>query len=111
MKTEELFGNSTYTDQVHMAEAELSAFMGAVTQLFGSEQARVAAEDWLDESASMDNLARSTTRDWRAVTIAASARLAKRLNISLPRRTPFAASNTKVSAIPSSNCFVCTHLV
>ena len=33
-----------------MAERELSAFMLAVTELFGPEQARLSAEDWLDES-------------------------------------------------------------
>src|SRR5580692_5319684 len=32
-----------------MAERELGAFISAVTELFGSEQVRLAAEDWLDE--------------------------------------------------------------
>jgi hypothetical protein len=72
-------GNHSLTcaDLMTMAERELSAFIRAVTELFGSEQARLSAEDWLDELASMDCLPGSTSRDWRAVTIAALARLAK----------------------------------
>jgi len=42
-------------DLMTMAERELSAFFNAVTQLFGSEQAELSAEDWLQElSRSMD---------------------------------------------------------
>jgi hypothetical protein len=67
----------TCADLVTMAERELSAFIRAVTELFGSEQARLSAEEWLDELASMDCLPGLTSRDWRAVTIAALARLAK----------------------------------
>ena len=61
-----------------IAERELSAFLDAVTQLFGPEEAKLSAEDWLDELESVDSLALSTGRVWRAVTIAASARLANR---------------------------------
>ena len=78
MDKEESFGNSTCEDQVNMAERELSAFMLAVTELFGPEQAGLSAEDWLDESEQMDSPQRATSRDWRAVTVAASARLANR---------------------------------
>jgi hypothetical protein len=67
--------------QMHIAERELSAFIRAVTQLFGSEEARLSAEDWLDESELMDSPPLSTSRNWRAVTIAASARLANRLAV------------------------------
>jgi hypothetical protein len=76
MDKEESFGNSTCEDQVNMAERELSAFMLAVTELLGPEQARLSAEDWLDESEQMDSPQRATSRDWRAVTVAALARLA-----------------------------------
>ena len=54
MDKEESFGNSTCEDQIQMAERELSAFIRAVTELFGPEQARLSAEDWLDESELMD---------------------------------------------------------
>jgi hypothetical protein len=81
MKTEESFCNSTHEDQVHIAERELSAFISAVTQLFGPEEAKLSAEDWLDESELVDSPPRSTGRDWRAVSVAASARLAKRLAV------------------------------
>jgi hypothetical protein len=83
MNTEELFSNLTYAEEMHKAESELSAFISAVTQLCGPEQARLATEDWLDESASMDSPPRSTSRDWRTVTIAASARLASQLSVAV----------------------------
>jgi hypothetical protein len=35
---------------MHVEETELSAFVNAVKEMFGSEQVRHAAEDWLDES-------------------------------------------------------------
>jgi hypothetical protein len=79
MNSQEQFCNSTYADQMHIAERELSAFIRAVTELFGREEAELSAEDWLDESELMDSPPASTSRNWRAVTIAASARLANRL--------------------------------
>ena len=86
MDKEESFCNSTCEDQINMAEHELSAFILAVTELFGPEQARLSTEDWLDESELMDR-PRSASRDWRAVTVAASARLANRGTIARDHRT------------------------
>ena len=91
MNTEETFDNSTYSDQMHLAERELSAFISAVTELFGPEQAKLSTEDWLDESELMDSPPRSTSRDWRAVTVAASARVAGRLAAALHHGTPLVA--------------------
>lgn len=65
---------------MQLADRELSSFIAAVTELYGRQQAELAAEDWLDESELMDGPPRSEERDWRAVTIAASARLANRVN-------------------------------
>ena len=87
MKQSESFFNSSCNDQIHLAEHELSAFVAAVSELFGAEEARVSAEDWLEESELMEISRRSTRRDWRAVTIAASVRLANRLNVVLHRQT------------------------
>jgi hypothetical protein len=81
MNFQEQFRNSTYVDQLHIAERELSAFIRAVTQLFGSEEGKRSAEDWIEESEFVNNIPRSTTRDWRAVSVAASARLARRLTV------------------------------
>jgi hypothetical protein len=78
MNKDESFDNLTYADQVHLAERELASFIGAVKELFGPEQALLSADDWLDESELVDCPPRSTSRDWRAVTVAASARLANR---------------------------------
>ena len=87
-----------------LAERELGAFIGAVTEVFGPEQARTAAEDWVDELELMDALPGPTRRDWGEVTVAASAQLARRLNTGVDRPTPrVAPTDTKVSPIPSSN--------
>ena len=72
----------TFAKLITMAERELGAFISAVTELFGSEQARLAAEDWLDELVLMETLPGLTSRDWRSITIASSARLANRVNAS-----------------------------
>lgn len=68
--------NSAYADEMRVEEIELSAFVSSVKEMLGSEQATLAAQAWLDESELMDSPPRSMSRDWRAVTIAASARLA-----------------------------------
>src|SRR5712692_10175298 len=95
-----LFGNSA--DEYLKG---LGAFMRAVTELFGPEQARVAAEDWVDELEFVDILPEPAGRDWRSVTIAAAARLAKRMHVDAARRTPRdTPADTKVSPILSSNC-------
>jgi hypothetical protein len=72
----------TFAKLMTMAEREIGAFISAVTELFGSEQARLAAEDWLDELVLIETLPGLTSRDWRLITIAASARLANRVNAS-----------------------------
>jgi hypothetical protein len=113
MNTKESSSNSTCAEQIQVAERELSAFLRAVAELFGPEQARLAAGDWLDASESMDTPPRRTSRDWRAVTVAASDRLVNRLtavnhrtSVGTSVRPPLAASpEMKISDIPSSNCF------
>ena len=57
MDTKESFSDSIYEEQVHLAERELSSFIAAVTNLYGPEQAKRSAEDWLDESEIMDSAA------------------------------------------------------
>ena len=64
-----------------MAERELAAFFGAVTELFGSEQAGLSAEEWLRELEAVDDLPTSI-RECRLLTTKASARLASRMNAS-----------------------------
>jgi hypothetical protein len=106
MTQSESFSNPPCTDQIHLGERELSAFTAAVAELFGADQARMSAEDWLDELELSDVSPRSIQRDWRAITIAASARLANRLNVALHRRRSLGAiTRTQVSPIPSSNSF------
>jgi hypothetical protein len=119
MNTGKAFSDSACEDQICLAERELAAFIGAVSKSFGQAQARLAAEDWLDESDLMRTSARSTSKHWRAVTIAASARLANRLTVVTDHRTPASASpattidnsDTKVLSILSSNCSASALLV
>jgi hypothetical protein len=86
MNARELFADSSYVNQTNLAERELAAFIGAVTKLFGREQAQASMKDWLEEAELIDSPPRSTARDWRAVTIAASARLASRIDTAQYRR-------------------------
>ena len=67
-----------------MAEREIGAYISAVRELFGSKQARLAMEDWLEELVLVETLPGLTGRDWRSITIAASARLAIRVRTSDP---------------------------
>ena len=67
--------------RTRLAEREFSAFFRAVTKLFGSEQAEISAEDWLQELIEIDALPAST-RDWRLITAKVSTRLASRVNAS-----------------------------
>jgi len=80
MNTKESLSISICKEQTQMAEREFSSFISAVKELHGREQAQLSAVDWLDELELMDSPPGSTNRHWRAVTIAASARLANRLN-------------------------------
>ena len=95
MNSRAQFRQSSCADQMHMAERELSAFIRAVTQLYGSEAAKLATEDWLDESELMDSPPLLTERNWRAVTIAASARLTHQLIIAPQQRTLLVSPNQR----------------
>lgn len=68
---------SRCADLFTLAERELSAFFRAITQLFGSEEARLSAEEWLQELIEINGLPAST-REWRLITAKVSARLARR---------------------------------
>jgi hypothetical protein len=111
MNKDKSFYSLTYANQVHLAERELASFIGAVKDLFGSEQALLSADDWLDESALVDCPPGSSSRDWRAVTVRASARLANRVTRARDRRTPELSTDPKASPILSSNCFASVLLV
>lgn len=83
-------------DLMYSARRELGAFLEVVTDSFGTEEARLAAEDWLEGLDSVEPLTELTGRVLRTITIGSAARLAARLNA--------ASSETKVSPIRSSNC-------
>jgi hypothetical protein len=58
-----------------LAEKELSAFIRAVDKLFGAEQARQSALDWIEELERMDWPSGESIPDFRRATVGASARL------------------------------------
>ena len=86
--------DSTCADLITMAERELAAFFSAVTELFGSNQAGLSAEDWLHELLAIKNLPASA-REWRLLTVKVAARLASRV-----KTTAEVASQVR-SATPS----------
>ena len=55
----ESFSDSIYEEQTHLAERELSSFIASVKAAYGREQAKLSAEDWLEESELMDGPPRS----------------------------------------------------
>ena len=73
--------NFNCSELIRMAEQELAAFIRAVKELFGSEQAELSAEDWLQELIEIDGLPAST-REWRLITAKASTRLVSRVSAS-----------------------------
>jgi hypothetical protein len=77
------FRNSNHPcpDLATIAERELTAFFTTIAQLFGAEQAKLSAEDWLRELIEIDGLPAST-REWRLITAKASTRLASRVSAS-----------------------------
>jgi hypothetical protein len=85
------FSDFVYEEQTQLAERELSSFIAAVGKLYGPEQAKLSEQDWLDESDLMDAPPLSAERNWRSVTIAASARLAHRMPPAVISKSGFKA--------------------
>ena len=83
--------NHPCADLMTMAERELSALFNAVTQLFGSEQADLSADDWLHELIEIDSLPTSS-REWRLITARVLTRLPGGVNASSP--SPLSADFT-----------------
>jgi len=106
MNVPELFSHSIYEEQTILAERELTAFLSSVTALFGAEQTPSAKHIWLEEADLPDTPPLSIDRDWRTVTIAASARALGHINDKRHHPTPFCAAsiNTNRSPVPTSNC-------
>jgi hypothetical protein len=111
MNWDQTFESAAYTDQIHRAEHELASHVMAVEKCFGAEQARLSANDWLDECELMDSPPRCSDRNWRVVTVAALARLANRVTVASNRPQTGASTATKPRPIPSSNCSASTVLV
>jgi hypothetical protein len=70
--------NAGCTDLTKMAERELTAFFVAVTNLFGPEQARLSAEEWLEELGAMKGLPGSN-RELRSISATVAMRLPTRV--------------------------------
>ena len=112
MNNQEPFQSPAYSELVRKTERELGAFISAVTELYGAEQARLSAIDWLDQFESINDVPASTTHDWRLVTVRAAVCLVNRLRANSPMSNIAAPpTDTNVSAIPSSNCSALRRLV
>ncbi len=72
--------NPDCADLIAMAERELAAFFSAVKELFGSRQAGLSTEDWLQELMAIDGLPVSA-REWRLLTVKVAGRLAGRVRV------------------------------
>jgi len=72
-----LFSKVLYAEEEQKEEQELSAFTFAVIKLLGQDQARLSERIWLDEFDLMDSPPLPADRNVRAVTTAASFRLAE----------------------------------
>jgi hypothetical protein len=83
--------------QMDMAQRELGAFIYAVSESYGPDEADIAAQDWLDELKLLDCVPEPTPRDWRLVTIAAAGRLSKRVSKKAVgnKITPHVTSSTR----------------
>ena len=79
-------------DLMTMAERELSAFFNAVTQLFGSEQADLSADDWLHELSEIGSLPTSA-REWRLITAKVLTQIPGGENASSPSTLPAEFTN------------------
>jgi hypothetical protein len=66
-------------DLLLTAERELGAFYGAIAGRYGSEEARKAAHDWIEEVETMDWPTEGTIPNWRHVSIVAANCLASRV--------------------------------
>jgi hypothetical protein len=109
---QEPFQSPAYSDLARNSERELGAFISAVTELYGAEQARLSVIDWLDQFESINDVSGSTIHDWRLVTVRAAVCLVNRLRVKSPMsNTAAPPSDTNISAIPSSNCSALRHLM
>jgi hypothetical protein len=105
VNNQEPFQSPAYSELVRKSERELGAFISAVTELYGAEQARLSAIEWLDQFESINAVPGSTIHDWRLVNVRAAVCLVNRLHVKSPMSNNAAPStDTNVSAIPSSNC-------
>jgi hypothetical protein len=66
-------------DLIILAERELAAFARAVGVLFGAEHANLSAAKWIEELESLNWPAWPGASDFRRITAAASATLARRV--------------------------------
>jgi len=68
------------TQVVKLGERELAAFIRSVTELFGTEQARFATEDWLEAVTLLNCDSPQPSYSWRLVTISATTQFVLRVN-------------------------------
>ena len=70
------------TRAISEPERELLSFISSVGELIGPGLTRTLTEIWLDELACMDCIPEPASKDWRIVSLRASASLASKLIVS-----------------------------
>jgi len=75
MKAHGLLPRSIYEEQNLSEDRELTRFINSVEEMCGAERTLAAMQIWLEEADLADIPPISFSRDWRAVSIAASARV------------------------------------
>ena len=73
----ELIASTKEQHRLSIPERELLRFVSAANELLDAWEPRYLKEVWLDEVASMDVVPGPTSSEWRLVTLAAWARLAR----------------------------------
>lgn len=72
-------------DLLLTAERELASFYETIEKRYGTEEARKAARDWIEEVETMDWPAAGTIPNWRHVSVVAADCVASRVIKHLPK--------------------------
>lgn len=72
--------DQSFSCLMNMAKRELGALMRTITDSYDAKQAKISAEDWIDEFELLNVLTELTTHELRWITITAIVRLANRLS-------------------------------
>ena len=93
------------------AEREFTAFFSAAIEMLGVDNAKVAAEEWLEEFRAIQLPTVAPEHACRQVTVFAAACLGRKVSLQQPALRDADIGRTGDESIPSSNCFTFAHLL